>query len=401
MGRSDGVGAWAGLTRRLSPYVDLAVGLVAAALSVTSLVTNDVAAIDPRLHPADAWSVAATAVAGLSLAWRRSRPAGSFAVFLGGCLVVTLTWHYIGLLSVLLLVSLYSLAAHGRRRDGVAGLAVGLAIFVGLALLDVPDLGASDLLQACALLIAAWALGDAIRSRRTQQAERLRVAEQEAVTARELAARAVVEERLRIARELHDVVAHSMSLIAVQAGVGGHVIRSDVAAAERSLDIIAETSRRALTQTRWMLGLLRADDVDPAAPPMSTIGDLDSLVEGVREAGVDASLTVAGHARTLDLAVELAVYRVVQESLTNVLKHSGASRARVRVTYVQDGVDVEVSDQGRGAPRVPGAGASGGHGLAGLRERVRLLGGVLDYGAVDGAGFRVSAHLPSSLEAVS
>ena len=132
-----------------------------------------------------------------------------------------------------------------------------LLTFIGLAVLDVPDLGTSDLLQACALLLTAWALGDAIRSRRTQQSERLRIAEQEAATARELAARAVVEERLRIARELHDVIAHSMSLIAVQAGVGGHVIRTDVAAAEHALEIIAETSRKALTQTRWMLGLLR------------------------------------------------------------------------------------------------------------------------------------------------
>ena len=133
-------------------------------------------------------------------------------------------------------------------------------VFIGLALLDVPDLRTSDLVQACALLLAAWALGDAIRSRRAQQAERLRVAEQEAVAAREQAARAVVEERLRIARELHDVVAHSMSLIAVQAGVGGHVIRTDVDAAEHALEVIAETSRKALTQTRSMLGLLREQD---------------------------------------------------------------------------------------------------------------------------------------------
>ena len=140
--------------------------------------------------------------------------------------------------------------------------------------------------------MAAWALGDAIRSRRAQQAERLQVAEQEAATAREQAARAVVEERLRIARELHDVVAHSMSLIAVQAGVGGHVIRSDVGAAEHALEIIADTSRKALTQTRSMLGLLREQDTDPAAAPMQTIDDLDALVEDVRQAGVEVALTV-------------------------------------------------------------------------------------------------------------
>ena len=224
-------GAWAALSRRFSPYVDLAIGLAAAGVSVASLLSVDMVSIDPRLEPADPLSVAATAAAGLSLSWRRSRPATSFAVFGACCLVVSLTGHYIGLLSILLLLSLYSLAAYGRRRDGVTGLAVVLLVFAGLALLDVPDLGTADLVQACALLLAAWAVGDAIRSRRAQQTERLQVAEQAAATAREQAARAIVEERLRIARELHDVVAHSMSLIAVQAGVGAHVIGSDVRAA--------------------------------------------------------------------------------------------------------------------------------------------------------------------------
>jgi signal transduction histidine kinase len=396
-------GAWAVLARRLSPYLDLAIGLAAATASVASLLSTDMAAIDPRLEPADPLSVAATAVAGLSLVWRRRRPVAAFAVFVTCCLVVTLTDHYIGLLSVLLLLSLYSLAAHSRRRNGVAGLVLCLLVFVGLAVLDVPDLGTSDLLQACALLLTAWALGDAIRSRRMHQSERLRIAEQEAAAARELAARAVVEERLRIARELHDVVAHSMSLIAVQAGVGGHVIRTDVAAAERALEIIAETSRKALTQTRSMLGLLRAEDADPAGSPLQSIDDLGDLVHDVREAaGIDVSLTVSGPARTLDTAIELTAYRIVQESLTNVLKHSGARQAQVTVTYVHDGVDVEVRDRGRGVSRAPAdVGVPSGHGLVGLRERARLLGGTLEYGSLDGAGFRVAAHLPSSMAVAS
>ena len=398
---SHHIGAWSALTRRLSPYLDLTLGLAAAGLSVASLLSTDVAAIDARLEPGDPLSVVATSVAGLSLAWRRSRPVASFAVFVSCCLVVALTDHYIGLLSVLLLFSLYSLAAHGRRRDAVVGLAVCLLSFLGLAVLDVPDLGTSDLLQAGALLLTAWALGDAIRSRRTEQSERLRRAEQEAATAREQVARAVVEERLRIARELHDVVAHSMSLIAVQAGVGGHLIRSDVDAAERALEVIAETSRKALSQTRSMLGLLRDADTDAATAPVHTMDDIDGLVEDVRQAGIDVALTVDGPPRTLDGAVGLTAYRIVQESLTNVLKHSGARRAEVRLTYVEDGLDVEVSDSGGAGPAPAPSGATGGHGLQGLRERTRLLGGALEYGAVDGAGFRVTAHLPSAKESAS
>ena len=393
-------GAWMALSRRLSPYLDLTLGLATAALAVVSLLSTDVAAIDPRLEPVDPLSVAATFVAGLSLVWRRSRPVGSFALFVMCCLVVSLTDHYIGLLSVVLLFSLYSLAAHGRRREAVAGLLVCLLAFSGLAVLDVPDLGTSDLLQACALLVTAWAIGDAIRSRRTQQSERLRVAEQEAATAREQAARAVVEERLRIARELHDVVAHSMSLIAVQAGVGGHVIRSDVVAAERALEIIADTSRKALFQTRSMLGLLREVDTDVAAAPMPTIDDLGALVADVRRAGIDVALTVNGQTRRFDASIELTAYRIVQESLTNVLKHARARQAQVRVSYTDDGLDIEVRDDGRGGvtAAVP-TGVGSGHGLVGLRERTRLLGGALDCGAVDGAGFRVRAHLPSSTQA--
>ncbi|MET0999244.1 MAG: sensor histidine kinase [Marmoricola sp.] len=406
------VGAWATLSRRLSPYLDLAIGIVAGVMSVASLLSTDVATIDTRLEAADPLSVAATLVAGLSLVWRRSRPVTSFAVFVSCCLVVSLTDHYIGLLSVLLLLSLYSLAAHGRRRDGVVGLVLSLLVFVGLALLDIPDLGTSDLLQACALLLTSWALGDAIRSRRAQQSERLHAAEQEAATAREQAARAVVEERLRIARELHDVVAHSMSLIAVQAGVGGHVIRSDVAAAERALEVIADTSRKALIQTRSMLGLLRDQDSsdrdssdrdsDPVAAPTHTIDELGGLVEDMQRAGIDVALTVDGETRPLDPGVELTAYRVVQESLTNVLKHSSASQAHVGVTYRDDGVDIEVRDTGRGTrPDPVRPTMASGHGLVGLRERTRLLGGTLEYGVVDGAGFRVAAHLPSAKAAAS
>ncbi len=394
------LGAWAALSRQLSPYVDLVLGLVTAVVSVLSLLTTDVAAIDTRLEPANAVAVIATAAAGLALIWRRTHPVASFTVFMLGCLVVTLTDHYIGLLSVMLLFSLYSLAVHGTRRQGVLGLVASIVVFNVLALLDVPDLRTADLLQAFGLLVCAWALGDAIRARRSQQAERLRLAQQEAAKAREQADRAIVEERLRIARELHDVVAHSMSLIAVQAGVGGHVIHTDVEAAEKALEIIADTSRKALTQTRSMLGLLREEDADPAGAPAQTMDDLGSLVEDIRRAGVDVDLAVQGSPRALDPGVELTAYRVVQESLTNVLKHSSASRARVSVSYAENALDIEVSDSPTADARArPGPGVvTGGHGLIGLRERTRLLGGTFEYGPLNGRaerGFRVFAHLPS------
>ena len=369
---------WAEASRRLSPYLDPAIGIVAAAAALYSLLTTDMASIDPRLEDPDIVSAVATVAAAGALAWRRSRPAASYAVMVVGSLVVSLTGHYIGLLSVLMLFSLYSLAAHGRRRDGLIGLGVGVLCFVGLALLDVPDLGTSVLLQSLALMVAAWALGDAIRSRRQYQQEQVLAA--------------VTEERLRIARELHDVVAHSMSLIAVQAGVGAHVIRTDVAAAEESLEVIAETSRRALEQTRSLLGLLREEDEAGNRPPTQTIDDIESLVQDVRAAGLEVTSTRSGSAEKIDPAVSLTVYRLVQESLTNVIKHSGAATASVDLRLTDDTVDVDITDPGpaRATRNTTGS----GHGLVGLAERVALVGGSVTSGT-QGEGFRVHAVLPA------
>ena len=303
------------LARRVDPFLDPAIGIVAAGLALASLLTTDVDAIDPRLHEPNLLAAVATVVAAGSLAWRRSRPVASFAVFVVGALVVSGTFHYIGLLSILMLLSLFSLATYGTRRDALVGLGVGVACFVGLGLAGVPDLRTKDVLLAIALLVAAWAVAEALRSRREQQRDQVRAA--------------VNEERLRIARELHDVVAHSMSLIAVQAGVGAHVIRTDPAAAAHSLDVIADTSRRALEQTRSMLGMLREESEDGTRPPTQGLDDLPALVEDVRAAGLSVDL-VSSAVPGLDPAVSLAAYRIVQESLTNVIKHSAASSASGR-----------------------------------------------------------------------
>jgi signal transduction histidine kinase len=369
--------AWASAQRRLEPYLDPAIGVVAVALALTSLLTTDVDSIDPRLKDPDLVSAVATVAAAGALAWRRSRPRASYAVFLVGAVVVSASFHYIGLLSVLMLLSLYSLTTHGRRRDGLVGLGVGVASFVGLGLADVPDLRTKDVLLAIALLVAAWAVGDAVRARREQHRDQLKAA--------------VTDERLRIARELHDVVAHSMSLIAVQAGVGAHVIRTDPDAAQHSLEVIADTSRKALEQTRSMLGMLREETEDGTRPPTQGLDDLAALVDDVRRSGLEVELDSAGSAAGLDEAVSLTAYRIVQESLTNVIKHSAAGTARVTATATTSGLDLEITDPG---PARPSTAPTSGHGLVGLDERVRLVGGVLESGP-RGDGFRVHAVLPA------
>ncbi|WP_432512278.1 sensor histidine kinase [Kineococcus sp. SYSU DK001] len=371
-------GGWAEASRRLGPHLDLVLGIAGAGSALVSLLGADRAAIDPRLQSPDLLAVLATAAGAGALAWRRTRPVTSYAVLLVAGVVVSVGGHYIGLLSVFLLLSLYSLAAHGRRRDALVGLGVGVLCFLVLALLNVPDLGTSDLLQSLALLLAAWALGDAIRSRRRQQRDQLEVA--------------VAEERLRIARELHDVVAHSMSLIAVQAGVGAHVIRTDVDAAQRSLEVIADTSRQALEQTRSMLGLLRegTEAAGGSRTPTRSVGDVPALICDVRAAGLEVELLVPPELPELESVVSLTAYRIVQEGLTNVVKHSAAATATVTIDTTPRGLDIDVADPG---PQRTSSTVRSGHGLAGLGERVALVGGSFTHGG-DGAGFRLHTTLP-------
>ncbi|PXW33459.1 UNVERIFIED_CONTAM: signal transduction histidine kinase [Williamsia faeni] len=392
-------GIWAGAARRLAPFLDIGIAVVATALALISLLSTDVHAVDPRLHEPNAIAVIGTIVATASLYWRRVHPTLSYCAFATGCLIVVLTGNYIGLLSILLLFALYSLAAHGRRRNAALALIGTMGVFAALAAADVPDLRMSDLLQAWALLLTAWAVGDAIRGRRAQHRDQIRAAEHDAALAREQATRAVAEERLRIARELHDVVAHSMSLIAVQAGVGAHVIHTDVDAAERALLVVAETSREALAQTRSMLGILREDGDRVDGPVPQGVGELPALIAVVRSAGLEVAFDETGTPVELDAAVELAAYRIVQESLTNVLKYGGSS-ARVHLDHKRDHLDIDVTDPG-GRSVAPGPDGGGGHGLIGLRERAQIVGGSLIAGADPAGGFRVHGTLPARREGAS
>jgi signal transduction histidine kinase len=372
--------AWAKLVRRLGPFVDPAIGVVAAALALTSFLTTDIGELDPRLQGPNALAAVATVVAAGSLAWRRRRPRTAYGVFLACALVVSGSFHYIALLSVLLLFSLYSLTTHASRRDAAVGLGLGMASFLGLAVAGVPDLATKDLVLSLSLLLAAWAVGEVVRTRRELQRDQVRAA--------------ITAERLRIARELHDVVAHSMSLIAVQAGVGAHVMQTDPVSAGRALEVIAETSRKALEQTRSMLGMLREENEDGNRPPTSGLDDLPALVKDVSAAGLDVDLVRSGTVPPLDATVSLTAYRIMQESLTNIIKHSAAATATVTVSATDRQMDIDVADPGptRRNARV----GSRGHGLVGLDERVRLVGGALTYGA-KGDGFCVHAALPTGV----
>jgi signal transduction histidine kinase len=240
--------------------------------------------------------------------------------------------------------------------------------------------------------VVVWGLGALIADRRAHaQALEARTAELEQAR-RELAERAVTDERARIARELHDVIAHAMSVITVQAGVGAHLVDRRPEQAAESLRVIERTGREALDEMRRMLTVLRDGDLDaPLSGPQPTLADLPSLVDRARRAGAPVALATRGSARGLPAGLELAAYRVAQEALTNVVKHAPGCHATVTVTYEPAVLDVEVTNAR--PPERAGEPVTPGHGLRGMAERAALYGGTLETD-VDPARFRVRARFP-------
>jgi signal transduction histidine kinase len=239
----------------------------------------------------------------------------------------------------------------------------------------------SQVAQAVLILSGGWVLGESTR-RWGRRAERLG----------EHAARAVADERLRIARELHDIVAHHMSVISLQAGLAAYVLDADVPTAKVAIATVGEASRDALTDMRRLLDLLRLDESDDDDyQPQPGTAQLDDLVGRMRGAGLPVTMRVHGAARPLPTGADLCVYRIVQESLTNVLKHAGPAAARIDINYGEHVLTVKVSDDGR-APGRPENPAS--HGIRGMRERAELYGGVLTAGPEKDGGFTVILRMP-------
>ncbi|HZA82059.1 MAG TPA: sensor histidine kinase, partial [Actinomycetes bacterium] len=240
------------------------------------------------------------------------------------------------------------------------------------------------------ILAAAWMLGDGARRRLEAIATAQQRAAELELARDELARRAVTEERLRIARELHDVVAHSMSIIAVQSGVGVHVLDSQPEEARKALVAVEATSRQALVEMRRLLGVLRQEaETRGSLAPAPGLAEVEALAAEVARAGVRVEVRIEGTPAKLPAGLDLSAYRIVQEALTNVVRHAGPATARVAVRYGPGQVAVEVVDDGRG-----GAPGDQGHGIAGMRERAALYGGTLEAGPLPGGGFRVAASLP-------
>ena len=294
-----------------------------------------------------------------------------------------------------MLVGIYSVGAHVARpaslRHGVA--LIGTIIVVGTIGVIVPEEELPWFAIPAFLIMygTAWIVGDNLRTRRAYTAELERNAQVAEARRAAEARNAVAEERTRIARELHDVIAHSMSVMVVQAGAARRVFNTNPDQAAGALEAIESTGRESLDEMRRILGVLRSDDEALELAPAPTIDDFSRLIDHCEQAGLPVALEVDGEPTGLPASVEMSAYRIVQESLTNTLKHAGPARATVRLAYADDELTVAVTDDGRGAAaRTTGS----GQGLVGMRERVEAFGGTLDAGPRPGGGFAVTAVLP-------
>ena len=336
-------------------------------------------------------------LAAVPLAWRRDTPFSVLVLVLTGVSVMALgdpSGEWVTPFAAVL-IALYSLAAFSDRRRAILGLGVVLAFFASGTVLDnLQDPGrrpVGDLAYMGVLNTSAWGIGRIVRRWREQAlALEQRTLELERERAwREQAAAAA--ERNRIARELHDIIAHSVSLMVVQAAAAEQVLTTDPARAREPIRRVQESGRQAVSELRRLLGILRPGEGQATLAPQPTLRDLDRMVDRARDAGLSAELEIQGMERDLEPGIELAAYRLVQEALTNALKHAGPTEARVVVGYGEDRLDIEVTNQKGEANGASGDGA--GHGLAGMRERLALYGGEMEAGPRDG-GYAVRAHIP-------
>jgi signal transduction histidine kinase len=333
------------------------------------LVAVDEGSGDPTAETLAA--IALAVVQAVALRWRRRSPERATAVILAGALGIQLlvpeaVVPFAGLFAV------GSLAATRPPRTSLIGLG-GLLVVASLNFFTTT---VEDTTFTMAVGIGAWALGEAARNRR--------------VAIEEEAQRALGEEQARIARELHDVIAHSVSMIVVQAAAADDVFDERPDQAREALRSIERAGRDAMRELRHLLGAVRPGVQADSTEPQPGLDRVDQLAESLRAGGLDVSVTREGEPVPLPAGVDLSAYRIVQEALTNTLRHAQASRAEVTLRYAPDALELDVTDDGRAAP----ANGGGGHGLVGMRERATLLGGTLDAGPRPGGGYRVHARLP-------
>ena len=359
---------------QLARLVDSVIPVVVTLFLVLVVLGDDP---DQRTDLRLALGVPLAVIQGAALRWRRLHP-GRVAVIVLPCAAGLQLLAPDGTIPAAGLFAVGSLAAARPPRVSLPALAALLAV-CALAVGAIPG---GDVLFAMALSAGAWALGEAARNRRAALDQEAR--------------RAAVDERERIARELHDVIAHTVSVIVVQAAAADDVFERRPAEARTALRSIESSAREALTELRRLLAFVRSDGADgEESAPQPGLARLDELAEPLRRSGLAVRVDRDEELGSLPPGIDLSTYRIAQEALTNVVRHAGASRAEVAVRRDGDALELTVLDDGAGAATEP---AGGGQGIVGMRERVAMLGGTFEAGPLAGGGYRVRARLPLDAE---
>jgi signal transduction histidine kinase len=379
----------------------IAIDVVVASFMAMSGLLAGAHSDQPGLVPV---AIAFSLVIFFAVAFRRLGPVAAFGSLTSVIALATLSPMIAidSLTLIALAYVLYMVTVTSSRKTGMAALGIALAGMLGIVTtIHMHHLQSASVpgYPGTFAIVVAWMTGYSVRQRRAY-VEMLQV---------QAASSAVAQERLRIARELHDVVAHSMSVIAVQAGFGEYVIDASPADAREALGAIQVTSRDALAELRRMLGVLRQQDVPATAPltPECGLGELERLVHTTRGGGIEVAVARSGDVRDLPAGIDVSAYRIIQEALTNVVKHAGGgARCDVSVDYSDKTLTIAVTDDGGMGLGHPHGGchphaAGAGHGLIGMRERVHLCGGELSSGPLPRGGFRVLAQLPIPTAAVA
>ena len=363
--------------------------LLASLALVVHLTTSEIGG--KPAHTPTWWTVALVLLATLPVMFRRRSPVVTLAIVLTAQLLCE-AWHVFGATWLAVLVAVYSVGAHteGRRRVRAVVTALGVVLTAGTIAVATGDLTLVDGVSAIGLLTGAFVLGDNLRRRR-QHLESLADRAERAERERDLLARErVAEERNRIARELHDIVAHSVSVIVVQAAAARRTLTARPDEATALLANIEHTGRQTMDELRQVLGVLRESDESPSSVPLPTLADLPALVENA--GGLPVRLKVTGSPERVPAGIAVSVYRIVQEAVTNCNRHAGpGATVQVGVDCGVAAVEVVIADDGRGAST---GGDSGGYGLVGMHERAAAAGGSFSAGPQRGGGWRVSATIP-------
>jgi signal transduction histidine kinase len=355
-------------------------GLLALLLTAIGLVGTAPAARNQGLPGVGVWAYVLVVVAAVSVVLRRWQPMAALAITAGSTGLYLLSGFPPGPIVFSVVVTLYTTAAYRPLRTAAVASGVVLLVLMACGWIGA-DYGLDGVAPVVAWVAAPLAVGVTVRVSREQSRQ----------SRRDEARRQADAERLRVAQEVHDVVGHGLAAINMQAEIALHLLGRQPSNAEAALTAISHTSRESLDELRATLGAVRrGDDLDDRTP-VAGLGRLDALVDRTRAVGVPVTVEIDGLVEALPPAVDLAAYRIVQESLTNVLRHAGTATAEVHLSYLDDVLTVRVTDTGHGEPTV----VADGHGLSGMRERVTILGGTLSAGPRPDGGFAVTATIPA------